>query len=149
MPKFGGHAMAAGVTLAPGGFAAFRDAFEVEAAAALTDDLLRQHLDVDGSLTGQELSVDVAKSLSGPPWGQMFPEPVFYDEFDVLEAKLAGPYKDQLNMLLCRDGVTLKATRFRHDGELPGTTVKLVYKLNLTRNKFGKDELKLLVDSVC
>ncbi|MBK3779972.1 single-stranded-DNA-specific exonuclease RecJ [Paraburkholderia aspalathi] len=148
MPKFGGHAMAAGVTLKPGGFDVFRDAFEVEAAATLTDDVLHQHLDVDGSLTGQELSVAVAKSLSGPPWGQMFPEPAFCDEFDVLEAKLTGPYKDQLNMVLFRDGVTLKATRFRHDGELPGTTVKLVYKLNLTRNKFGKDELKLLVDSV-
>ncbi|MEX3984260.1 single-stranded-DNA-specific exonuclease RecJ [Paraburkholderia sp. EG287A] len=148
MPKFGGHAMAAGVTLTPGGFEQFRDAFEAEACNTLTDELLRQHLEVDGSLTGHELSVDVAKSLSGPPWGQMFPEPSFCDEFEVLEAKLTGPYKDQLNMVVCREGITLKATRYRHDGELPGATAKLVYKLNVRRNKFGKEELKLLVDNV-
>ncbi len=148
MLKFGGHAMAAGVTLAPGTFETFRDAFEAEACRVLTDELLNQFVDVDGSLTGQELSPAVAKSLSGPPWGQLFPEPAFSDDFEIVEAKLGGTYKDQLNMVVCREGVTLKATRFRHEGPLPGTTARLVYKLSVVRNRKGQDELKLLVDYV-
>lgn len=148
MLKFGGHAMAAGVTLRPGGFETFRDAFEAQAQLVLTDELLCQRIEVDGSLTGHELSPEVARSLSGPPWGQTFPEPTFCDEFEILDAKLTGPYKDQLNLVVLREGVTLKATRFRHEGPLPGTHATLVYKLNLTRNKHGKDELKLLVDSL-
>jgi single-stranded-DNA-specific exonuclease len=149
MPKFGGHAMAAGVTLRAGGFEEFRDAFEAEAAAVLDDALLSQVIDIDGSLTGHELNPRIAKSLSGPPWGQTFPEPSFSDEFEVLEAKLTGPFKDQLNMVVRREGVELKATHFRHEGPLPGMTATLVYKLQVQRTKFGKDELKLLVDSIC
>jgi len=148
MPKFGGHAMAAGVTLRPGGFETFRDAFEAQANAMLTEELLYQKVEVDGSLTGHELSTATARGLSGPPWGQMFPEPAFCDEFEVLEAKLTGPFKDQLNLVVSREGTILKATRFRHEGALPGATTTMVYKLSVNRNRFGKDELKLLVDAL-
>ncbi|KWA83917.1 hypothetical protein WL29_21360 [Burkholderia ubonensis] len=148
MPKFGGHAMAAGVTLRPGGFEEFRDAFEAEAARVLTDDILNQRIDHDGSLSGQELSPATARQLSGPPWGQMFPEPSFCDEFNVVEAKIVGQRRDQLNLLLERDGVTLRATRFRHEGKVPAGTVSLVYKLALHRDKRGDDELRLLVDHI-
>lgn len=146
MPKFGGHAMAAGVTLRPGGFEEFRDAFEAEAARMLTDDILNQRIDHDGSLSGQELCPATARQLSGPPWGQMFPEPSFCDQFSVVDAKLVGQHRDQLNLLLERDGVVLRATRFRHEGSIPTGSVSLVYKLALHRDKRGNDELRLLVD---
>ncbi|KVP96437.1 hypothetical protein WJ97_11140 [Burkholderia ubonensis] len=148
MPKFGGHAMAAGVTLRPGGFETFRDAFEAEAARVLSDDILNQRIDHDGSLSGQELSAGTARQLSGPPWGQMFPEPAFCDEFNVVEAKIVGQHRDQLNMVVERDGVTLRATRFRHEGPIPNGSVSLVYKLSLHRDKRGDDELRLLVDHI-
>jgi len=148
MPKFGGHAMAAGVTLRPGGFETFRDAFEAEAALMLTEDVLNQRIDHDGSLSGQELNASTARQLSGPPWGQMFPEPAFCDEFNVVEAKIVGQHRDQLNLLVERDGVSLRATRFRHEGPAPKGTVKLVYKLALHRDKRGDDELRLLVDHI-
>ncbi|KVP40050.1 single-stranded-DNA-specific exonuclease RecJ [Burkholderia ubonensis] len=148
MPKFGGHAMAAGVTLRPGGFEEFRDAFEAEAARVLTEDILNQRIDHDGSLSGQELSTATARQLSGPPWGQMFPEPSFCDEFNVVEAKIVGQHRDQLNMVVERDGVTLRATRFRHEGPVPARSVHLVYKLALHRDKRGDDELRLLVDHI-
>lgn len=148
MPKFGGHAMAAGVTLRPGGFEEFRDAFEAEAARMLTSDILNQRIEHDGSLSGQELNAQTARQLSGPPWGQMFLEPSFCDEFVVLEAKVTGQHKDQLNLLVERGGVTLKATRFRHEGPVPVGTATLVYKLSLTRDKRGDDELRLLVDHI-
>lgn len=148
MPKFGGHAMAAGVTLRPGGFEEFRAAFEAEAEKMLTPDILNQCIEHDGSLTGQELHPGTARALSGPPWGQMFPEPSFCDVFSVVEAKITGVHRDQLNMVLERDGVTLKATRFRHEGLVPRGTVELVYKLSLNRDKRGDDELRLLVDFI-
>lgn len=148
MPKFGGHAMAAGVTLRPGGFQQFRDAFEAQAKLWLTDDILNQRIDHDGSLAGQEISIATAKALSGPTWGQMFPEPAFCDEFNVLTAKITGQRKDQLNMTLERDGIEFKATRFRHEGPVPTTRVRLVYKLSLSRTKKGDDELKLLIDHI-
>lgn len=148
MPKFGGHAMAAGVTLRPGGFELFRDAFEAEASRLLTEDILNQRLDHDGSLSGQELRPDTARQLSGPPWGQMFPEPSFCDEFRVVEAKIAGVHKDQLNLVLERDGVSLRATRFRHEGPAPQGTVSIIYKLALHHDKWGNDELRLLIDQI-
>jgi single-stranded-DNA-specific exonuclease len=148
MPKFGGHAMAAGVTLRPGGFELFREAFEAEATRLLTADILNQRLDHDGSLSGQELCPETARQLSGPPWGQMFPEPSFCDEFNVVEAKVAGVHRDQLNMRVERDGVTLRATRFRHEGPAPRGTVRLIYKLALHRDKWGNDELRLLIDQI-
>lgn len=148
MPKFGGHAMAAGVTLRPGGFEVFRDAFEAEAARLLDDAILNQRLDHDGSLTGQELNPNTARELSGPPWGQMFPEPSFCDEFNIIEAKITGQHRDQLSMMVERDGVSLRATRFRHEGPAPRGTARIIYKLALHRDKWGKDELRLLVDHI-
>lgn len=146
--KFGGHAMAAGVTLRPGGFEEFRDAFEAQACRLLTEALLNQRIEHDGSLSGRELEPKTARDLSGPPWGQLFMEPAFCDSFTLVEVKVAGVHKDQLNMVVEREGVRLKATRFRHDGPAPavGAEVGLVYKLQVTRNKRGDEELKLLVD---
>ncbi len=148
MPKFGGHAMAAGVTLRVGGFEQFRDAFEAEAAKVLTPDILSQRIEHDGSLSGQELQPQTARVLRAAPWGQMFPEPSFCDTFTVVEAKVVGQRKDQLNLLLEREGVTLKATRFRHEGPVPRGSASLVYKLALHRDKRGDDELRLLIDHI-
>lgn len=146
--KFGGHAMAAGVTVRAGGFEAFRDAFEAQARALLTDDLLLQRVDHDGSLSGLELILSTARDLSGPPWGQMFPEPSFCDEFEVLSAKLSGPNKDQLTLSVFREGVTLTATQFRYEGSVPTGTVSLIYKLARHVNRKGREELRLLIDYV-
>lgn len=146
--KFGGHAMAAGVTLRPGGFEEFQQAFEAQAHLMLTPALLMQQVEVDGSLPGQDLTPATARLLRDPTWGQGFLEPSFCDDFVVDEAKIAGVFKDQLNLVVTREGVQLKATRYRHDGPVPEGKVRLVYKLSLTHNKFGKDVLKLLVDQI-
>ncbi|CAB5514373.1 Single-stranded-DNA-specific exonuclease RecJ [Achromobacter anxifer] len=150
MVKFGGHAMAAGLTLRPGGFETFRDAFEAEARRTLPAELLDQQVEYDGSLTGSQLRPATAHELRGPAWGQMFPEPSFCDEFRVLESKIGGARKDQLAMVVERDGVELKAVRFRHEGTVPeiGSTVRLVYKLQLKADKQGNDAVSLLLDHV-
>lgn len=144
--KFGGHAMAAGVTLRPGGFDEFRDAFEAESRLVLNAEMLTQTIEHDGSLSGLELTPETSFELSTPPWGQMFLEPAFCDDFEVLSAKISGPKRNILKLTLTRQGVELQATQFRFEGALPTGTVKLVYKLQVTYNKFGKPELKLLID---
>lgn len=146
MPKFGGHAMAAGVTLAAGGFERFREAFEAESRLVLTEEILEQTIEHDGSLTGQELSPKTAKSLRSPPWGQTFLEPSFCDVFNVVSAKVCGAKKNTLKLEVEREGVLLEATQFRFEGPVPTGSVTLVYKLQLGHNKFGRDEIKLLID---
>jgi single-stranded-DNA-specific exonuclease len=89
--KFGGHAMAAGMSLAEGALDRFRTAFAEEIAARADVESLRGVIHSDGELTGTELCVDTARVLRvAGPWGQGFPEPVFDGEFGVLDACIVG-----------------------------------------------------------
>lgn len=89
--KFGGHAMAAGMSLAEAALERFRSAFAEEIAVRADAESLRGVIHSDGALTGAELSVDTARVLRGAgPWGQGFPEPVFDGEFGVLDMRIVG-----------------------------------------------------------
>jgi single-stranded-DNA-specific exonuclease len=89
--KFGGHSMAAGMSLAEEALDRFRTAFAEEIAARADVESLRGVIHSDGELTGTELCVDTARLLRGAgPWGQGFPEPVFDGEFGVLDARIVG-----------------------------------------------------------
>jgi single-stranded-DNA-specific exonuclease len=89
--KFGGHAMAAGMSLAEEALDRFRAAFAGEIAARADAESLRGVIHSDGELTRAELCVDTARVLRGAgPWGQGFPEPVFDGEFEVLDARIVG-----------------------------------------------------------
>jgi single-stranded-DNA-specific exonuclease len=89
--KFGGHAMAAGMTLLESDLERFRAAFAAEIAARADPDTLMGIVHSDGELQGMELSVDTARTLrGGGPWGQGFPEPVFDGEFVIIDARIVG-----------------------------------------------------------
>jgi single-stranded-DNA-specific exonuclease len=89
--KFGGHAMAAGMTLFESDLERFRAAFAAEIAARADPDALMGIVHSDGELQGLELSVDTARTLrGGGPWGQGFPEPVFDGEFVIIDARIVG-----------------------------------------------------------
>ncbi len=89
--KFGGHAMAAGLTLRPADFPAFRAAFEAEVRRHLDPAALRGVIYSDGELAADEISLDVAELLrDAGPWGQGFPEPVFDGCFEVAERRCVG-----------------------------------------------------------
>ncbi|MDO8595120.1 MAG: single-stranded-DNA-specific exonuclease RecJ, partial [Sulfuricaulis sp.] len=76
LSKFGGHAMAAGLTLQHAHLEAFREAFDEEVSRHLSDSDLQGRVISDGELTGEELSLPVAELLrAAGPWGQGFPEP--------------------------------------------------------------------------
>ncbi len=89
--KFGGHAMAAGMSLPEENLAVFKGAFAAEIAARADGASLTGEIPSDGELTGAELSLDTARALRGAgPWGQGFPEPVFDGEFRIVEARIVG-----------------------------------------------------------
>jgi single-stranded-DNA-specific exonuclease len=91
LEKFGGHAMAAGMTLRAANLARFSEAFAAEVARRSEPSMLQGILLTDGALAAPELCLDTAEHLrNGGPWGQAFPEPVFDGEFAVVEQRTLG-----------------------------------------------------------
>ncbi len=100
--RFGGHAMAAGLTLAEQDLASFTSAFDCEISQLATDDMLNALIMSDGELSHDELNLFVAQLLrEAGPWGQQFPEPVFDGYFYLVEQRLVG--KKHLKMVLALD----------------------------------------------
>jgi single-stranded-DNA-specific exonuclease len=89
--KFGGHAMAAGLSLPEGNLSVFSAAFAVEISARTDHESLTGVIHSDGALSAAELSLDTARVLrDAGPWGQGFPEPVFDGEFQIVDARIVG-----------------------------------------------------------
>ena len=89
--RFGGHAMAAGLTLPAAGLAAFEVAFAAVAAAELGNRPPLRELVSDGELAPDCLTLDTAESLrTAGPWGKGFPEPMFDGHFEVLDRRIVG-----------------------------------------------------------
>ncbi len=89
--KFGGHAMAAGLTIQEKSLNAFREAFVEEVTADLGAETLQNVLYTDGELAASEISIESAELIQQyGPWGQAFPEPVFNGVFDVYAARIVA-----------------------------------------------------------
>ncbi|SIS45012.1 single-stranded-DNA-specific exonuclease [Thalassolituus maritimus] len=89
--KFGGHAMAAGLTLAEGTFERFSTLFDDVCKAMLSEDALQQILETDGTLASADFNMALAEALRlGGPWGQAFPEPQFSGTFRLVQQRLVG-----------------------------------------------------------
>lgn len=91
LQKFGGHAMAAGLTLDEARLPDFTAAFAEEVARHLSEDDLYQHIETDGELPGEHMNLETAGLLqSVSPWGQGFPEPLFDGRFTVVQQRIVG-----------------------------------------------------------
>jgi single-stranded-DNA-specific exonuclease len=89
--KFGGHAMAAGLSLAEADYPAFAAAFDAEVSRHMSADDLHTCLYSDGELSDGELSLGTAQQLrDAGPWGQAFPEPLFDGRFEILGQRVVG-----------------------------------------------------------
>ena len=89
--KFGGHAMAAGLSIAMEHYDAFQDAFDQEVRNILTEEDLRGEILSDGALGSEELDLPFAQVLrDAGPWGQGFPEPLFDNELEILDQRIVG-----------------------------------------------------------
>lgn len=91
LSKFGGHAMAAGLTLESDALDNFAAAFDEEVRRQLGADGLTASITTDGPLEPEEFTLDLAEELAyAAPWGQQFPEPMFDGRFDVLDKRVVG-----------------------------------------------------------
>ncbi|HZQ62473.1 MAG TPA: single-stranded-DNA-specific exonuclease RecJ [Casimicrobiaceae bacterium] len=115
--RFGGHAYAAGVSIAPEALPRFAQAFEEVAAAQLSPADLRRRLDSDGALAPGELDIHLAEVLQDEVWGQGLPAPMFDDVFDVLAQRVVGERHRRVS--LGRAGQRFEAILFDCGDVLP------------------------------
>ncbi|BBF02418.1 single-stranded-DNA-specific exonuclease RecJ [Haemophilus influenzae] len=152
--KFGGHAMAAGLSIREEYFADFQHLFNQTIADWLDEEHLQGIIWTDGELNSNEFNLETAELIkSVGTWGQGFPEPCFDGEFKILDQRAIGQNKNHLKMLLepKQGGVLLDAISFNIDTRLyPDLSIKqarLAYKLEI--NEFrGNRSLQLLVDYI-
>lgn len=142
--RFGGHAMAAGLSMRLEGLDAFRDAFAGHASACLTPELLQADVVSDGTLESAEFCRSIADALrDGGPWGQGFPEPQFDGEFDVLQWRVVGTR--HLKVELGHAGRRLNAIEFGGwDGQPPPSRVRIAYRLEPDDYR-GGDAVQLVI----
>ena len=147
--KFGGHAMAAGLSLPATNFGAFAAAFDAEVRRQLSDEDLTGRLLSDGQLSAEEFHLELARALRhAGPWGQHFPEPLFHGVFEVVQQRLVGERHLKLVVKTECGSRSLDAIAFNIDREQwPNPTVRwveLAYKLDV--NEFrGQESVQLLV----
>lgn len=136
--RFGGHAMAAGLSLAAGSLPAFRAALAGQAARLLDPALLQRAVVSDGELQPDELDFHHACLLrDGGPWGQGYPEPLFDGVFEVLRWRVVG--ERHLKLELGVGGRRVDAIQFGGwDGEPPPSSVRLAYQLEVDTYRGGE-----------
>ena len=127
--RFGGHAMAAGLSLPVASLDAFRAAFAAAAERQLLPGMLMDELLSDGELDGAEFTCENATALrDGGPWGQGYQEPVFDGEFDLLAWRVVG--EKHLKVELGRGGLRLNGIHFGGwDGSEPAPRLRIAYRL--------------------
>ncbi len=153
LQKFGGHAMAAGLSLARENFKAFADAFDAEVRRQLTDEDLSAVVMSDGELQIPDFNLTLAQQLrEAGPWGQHFPEPVFDGEFYIFQQKLLA--EKHLKMTLSTDvqgQQIIDAIAFNIDiKSWPNTAarkVKIAYRLDINEYR-GNKTVQLMVDCI-
>jgi single-stranded-DNA-specific exonuclease len=143
--RFGGHAMAAGLSLPLARLDEFRTAFERLAAGRLDAAMLRAELLSDGELAAGDLCRPLAEQLrQAGPWGQGFPEPLFDGCFELLEWRQVGSAHLKLQ-LLSAEGVTVSAIQFGGwQGDAPPARLRLAYQLEVDDFR-GRAGVQLLV----
>lgn len=154
--KFGGHAMAAGLTIKECDFERFSQLFDQLVKRELDEAALKGIVLSDGELKPEEFSMHTAELLrSAGPWGQAFPEPIFDGEFKVLHQKLVGEKHLKLmleplfkghptNIMI--DGIAFNVD-LRRWPDASVKTVRLAYKLDI--NEFRNNQsLQLMIEHI-
>ncbi|MGP7734685.1 single-stranded-DNA-specific exonuclease RecJ [Oceanimonas smirnovii] len=148
--KFGGHAMAAGLSLTKNALTPFKAAFEQIVDEWVSPELLAGEILSDGELSVNELNLELAEQLRfAGPWGQAFPEPVFDGEFRIIQQRLVGDKHLKLVLSPDEGRTVIDAIAFNVDlGIWPNAAiqkVQLVYKPDVNEWK-GRRQLQLLVE---
>lgn len=150
--KFGGHAMAAGLTIKQEHYPAFAKAFDAEVRRQITADDLTGRIYSDGSLAAHEFDMQLAQQLRhAGPWGQRFPEPLFHGDFKILSQRLVGEKHLKLVLQSTPSAPSVDAIAFNVDLDIwPNPNIvnaQAAYTLDV--NEFrGNESLQLIVSSI-
>lgn len=148
--KFGGHAMAAGLTIAAAGLDAFRIAFDQVVREQLKKEDLDQRLETDGSLLAADMTLLLAEHIrEAGPWGHHFPEPMFDGVFRVLQQRIVGQRHLKIVLMEPLSGLAIDAIQFNTDLSVwpneANNRVRAVYKLDV--NEFrGQQSVQLMIE---
>lgn len=140
--RFGGHAMAAGLTLAGDAVQAFATTLEAVLRETVDPECLQPELLTDGLLDPNEASLELVETLSRQVWGQGFPEPVFTGQFRVLGQRIVG--ERHLKVDLMAGGRRFDAIAFGRDEPLPADST-LAYRLSINEYR-GLRSLQLVIE---
>lgn len=139
--KFGGHAMAAGLSIREEHLEDFRLAFEAVARELLDADALIKTIVTDGKLETEEFTLDMARDLQRQVWGQGFPEPLFEGDFRVQSQRIVG--EKHLKLKLSSPAGSFDAIRFFSADPAPDK-IHAVYSLSVNEYN-GNETLQLIV----
>ncbi|MCU6433414.1 single-stranded-DNA-specific exonuclease RecJ [Undibacterium sp. Jales W-56] len=142
--KFGGHAMAAGLTLRAENFQAFQAAFETVAQSWLQADQLERIVETDGPLEDAYFSTDFIDLLDAQVWGQGFAPPIFCDEFKLISQRILK--ERHLKMELEKNGKRYDAIWFGHTDNLP-ERINVAFRLDANTYN-GVTRVQLLVEHI-
>jgi len=146
--RFGGHAMAAGCTLAAAGFARFAAAFERVAAEWLDADTLQRRVRTDGPLPAEYYDAATVRALDAVVWGQAFEPPLFCDEVEVLTQRLVGERHLKLRLRPLggrRADEPREAIWFGRSEPLPARA-RVAYRLTLDSYQ-GRERVQMVVEA--
>lgn len=147
--RFGGHAMAAGLSLNRADLETFGTAFDAVARTRLNADMLDAVALTDGELDAEDFTLELARQLRyAGPWGQAFPEPEFEGEFAVESWKVVGETHLKLKLRHPHLAVSLDGIAFgAYSGEPPPSRLRVVYALDVNEWN-GRKSLQLLIRHV-
>ncbi|HAU1513651.1 TPA: single-stranded-DNA-specific exonuclease RecJ [Legionella pneumophila] len=150
--KFGGHAMAAGLSISPELLNDFRSAFVSEVLKHLDLSQCEGEILTDGPLQSHELNLETAQLIQqAGPWGQAFAEPVFDNVFEILDQRIVGKNHLKMTLISSQGGEQLDAIAFNVDlKSWPNHRIKYVhaaYKLDINFYQ-GRTRLQLLIQAM-
>jgi len=146
--KFGGHAMAAGLTIAADRYEEFKTLAADSLAALYPDADFSGKLITDGALPGDALSLAFARDLrAAGPWGAQFPEPLWSGDFSVVEQRTVGEHHLKMRVAPAAGGHPIDAIAFHQAGSAPRGTVRLAYRLDVNEYR-GAESPQLIVEQI-
>ena len=149
--KFGGHAMAAGLSMDKNKFDEFSRVFVEEVTKRLSESDLEKTIETDGAVASDEMTLESAEILRyAGPWGQHFPEPIFDDEFDVIDWSIVGGKHLKFQLHHKTSGQNVNAIAFnKGEEDLPDEnhSIRAAYRMDV--NEFrGRRSLQLIVEHI-
>ena len=145
--KFGGHAMAAGLSIKKENFVVFKKAFNDFIQAHLNNELPKAELLTDGQLEAFDITLNNAQLVSdNGPWGQGFEEPLFHGDFEIVSQRIVGEKHLKCSLKLVGDNMAHDAIAF-FQAPIDKTTAQIAYKLSINEWQ-GKTNLQLLIEKI-